>query len=70
MYVPLMYRRPAISMELVPQLTLIRFTDLWGKRMISLAGWYKTLGYDHDYQRLMDEVEQYIPDYKKLLMIL
>lgn len=67
MYVPLMYRRPAMSMELVPQLTLIRFTDLWGKRIISLADWYKALGYENDYQRLMDEVERYIPDYKEYL---
>jgi O-antigen ligase/tetratricopeptide (TPR) repeat protein len=43
-YSQLMFRRPQIRMELVPQFTLIKLNDPWGERMAELCEWYQKLG--------------------------
>lgn len=63
-YALFMFRRPALNIDLVPQMTTIPVTDLWGERMLMLSEWY---GKERETKRA-DEVKEilnmYIPDFK------
>ena len=62
-YGPLMFRRPSIAMELVPQLQTITTPDLWGGRMAQLIGWYQALGDTDHANQLKSELAVQIPDF-------
>jgi tetratricopeptide (TPR) repeat protein len=44
LYAQLMFRRPAMSMEMVPQLQAAPLTDRWGQRVLSLLDWLLKAG--------------------------
>ncbi|HMD89429.1 MAG TPA: O-antigen ligase family protein [Anaerolineaceae bacterium] len=64
-YGPYMFRRPAMAMELVPQLQTITTPDLWGQRMAQLMSWYQILGDTDHTNQLKNELIAQIPDFKE-----
>jgi len=44
LYAQLMFRRPAMSMEMVPQMATIPLPDRWGQRVLSLLDWFLQTG--------------------------
>jgi tetratricopeptide (TPR) repeat protein len=64
-YGPLMFRRPSMAMELVPQLQTITTPDLWGTRMAQLLSWYQKLGDIAQADQLKSELAVQIPDFKE-----
>ena len=67
MYVPLMFRRQAIGREIVPQLTVIPMTDLWGIRMNKLVEWLHKAGRDDLADQYHSELVHIIPDIEQVL---
>jgi tetratricopeptide (TPR) repeat protein/O-antigen ligase len=63
-YAPLMFRRPAMAVELVPQLVTIPLPDRWGQRMLQLGRWYETLGEKAKADATYQELQQAIPDFE------
>lgn len=63
MYDQLVFRRPAIVMEVVPQMTMIMLPDVWGDRMHQTAEWYRQLGSTERAEDLMQELRGHLPDY-------
>ena len=64
-YGPLMFRRPSMAMELVPQLQTITIPDLWGDRMAQLIRWYEGLDDTSHISQLKSELAVQIPDFKE-----
>ncbi len=64
-YGPLMFRRPSMAMELVPQLQTITTPDLWGRRMVQLIGWYHKIGDTAHANQLQNDLAVQIPDFKQ-----
>ena len=62
-YGPFMFRRPAMAMELVPQLQTITTPDLWGQRIAQLMSWYEKLGDTDHTNQLKSELIAQIPDF-------
>ena len=62
-YGPLMFRRPSMAMELVPQLLTITIPDLWGQRIAQLMGWYQGLNDTSHVNQLKNELAIQIPDF-------
>jgi hypothetical protein len=62
-YGPLMFRRPSMAMELVPQLLTITVPDLWGQRIAQLMGWYQGLNDTSHVNQLKNELAIQIPDF-------
>jgi O-antigen ligase/tetratricopeptide (TPR) repeat protein len=62
LYVQLMFRRPAMAMELVPQLEVIPLPDVWGNRMAQLSVWYREIGKKNQSDTLDNELKKLIPD--------
>ncbi len=63
MYAPLMFRRPEMALELVPQMTVITLPDRWGEHMHQLSVWYTALGEADKAQALEKELRIVIPDF-------
>lgn len=63
-YAPLMFRRPAMAVELVPQLVTISLPDRWGKRMQQLAKWYEESSQKVQAEQVLDQLKQNIPDFR------
>ena len=63
MYDQLVFRRPAMVMEVVPQMTMITLPDEWGERLQQTAEWYREAGEDVRAEELMEALGEYIPDY-------
>jgi len=61
-YAPLMFRRPAMAVELVPQLATISLPDRWGQRMLQLGRWYEALGDIDKADSTYQELKKDIPD--------
>jgi tetratricopeptide (TPR) repeat protein len=61
-YAPLMFRRPAMAVELVPQLATISLPDRWGQRMLQLGRWYEALGDTTKADATYQELKHEIPD--------
>lgn len=62
-YAPLMFRRSAMALEIVPQLVRIPMTDAWGQRAERLAGWYEQNGNLAQAEQVRAELRRDIPDY-------
>ncbi len=61
-YSQLMFRRPQMKMELVPQFTLVLLNDLWGTRLAELCGWYLDQGLSEQYVKCRKILRSNIPD--------
>ena len=61
-YAPLMFRRPAMAVELVPQLATIALPDRWGQRMLQLGRWYEARGDTGKAASIYQELQKEIPD--------
>lgn len=61
-YNQLMFRRPAMRDDIVPQMEFIHLTDDWGKRMNRLSGWYAELGDFEQAAAIQRELLVFIPD--------
>lgn len=61
-YAPLMFRRPAMALELAPQLTTISLSDEWGRRAMMLANWLERTGEAQSAGQIRQQVRQAIPD--------
>lgn len=62
-YGPLMFRRPAMALELVPQLTTISLSDEWGRRAMMLANWLQRSGEEQAAGQIRQQVREAIPDH-------
>jgi tetratricopeptide (TPR) repeat protein len=62
-YAPLMFRRPAMALELMPQLARIELPDAWGQRVDLLADWTEQNGDMTRAEQLRDELNRAIPDF-------
>ncbi|MDX9864966.1 MAG: O-antigen ligase family protein [Anaerolineaceae bacterium] len=67
MYDQLVFRRPAMVMEVVPQMTMITLPDEWGERLQQVALWYREAGENNRADELMETLGVYIPDYRDQL---
>jgi O-antigen ligase/tetratricopeptide (TPR) repeat protein len=63
MYDQLVFRRPAMVMEVVPQMVMIPLPDDWGIRMEQTAEWYRKAGDSVRADELIRELGEYIPDH-------
>jgi hypothetical protein len=66
-YAELMYRRPEMKLELVPQMHTIQLPDQWGNRMALLSDWYMRTGEDELAKGTYASLLEMIPDYESLL---
>ena len=62
-YAIYMFRRPAIPVDVVPQLEVITMTDQWGKRALQMASWFELSGKKDKAQFWRDKVKKEIPDF-------
>jgi len=62
LYAPLMFRRPEMAMEVVPQFNWIPLPDVWAMRAQQLAGWLSIVGEDDLASALMLEINRKVPD--------
>lgn len=62
-YAPLMFRRPAMALELVPQLTRITLPDAWGQRAALAAEWSDVVGDRTLAEQLRAGLRRSIPDF-------
>ncbi len=53
---------PAVSPDLVPQLTIISLPDAWGRRMAQLIAWNRKLGNIEQAQELEAQLQRLNPD--------
>jgi len=60
-YGPIMFRRPAMAMELVPQMPLLPVTDTWALRIQRLADWYTESGDLTAAQALLTQLSRQVP---------
>lgn len=67
MYDQLVFRRPAMVMEVVPQMTMITLPDEWGMHLQQTAEWYGEAGDLVRKNVLLKELEEYIPDHSSVL---
>ena len=63
MYDQLVFRRPAMVMEVVPQMSMIILPDEWGERMWQTAEWYRQSGDSSRADELIGQLQEYIPDF-------
>jgi tetratricopeptide (TPR) repeat protein len=61
-YGPFYQRREAMALDMVPQLTVIRVTDPWAARLVTLGDWYAALGDAARAAAIYREVLTYVPD--------
>ena len=64
MYDQLVFRRPAMVMEVVPQMTMIKLPDEWGERLQQTAEWYDESGNPTRADELREELKRLIPDFE------
>ncbi|MHC1784032.1 MAG: O-antigen ligase family protein [Anaerolineaceae bacterium] len=57
-----MFRRPAVEIDLVPQMEVIRWPDKWGHRALKLADWVELTGDKVEADRWREVVLNNIPD--------
>lgn len=62
-YAPLMFRRPAMALEVVPQLITIALPDEWGQHVAQLASWHEQVGNVERASHLRRDLQEAIPDY-------
>lgn len=62
-YAPLMFRRPAMALEVVPQLITISLPDEWGQHVAQLASWHEQNGNVERASQLRRDLQEAIPDY-------
>ena len=62
-YAPLLFRRPAMALELAPQVFLIALPNSWGARISSLADWYDQEGKPQQAADLRKQLQALIPDW-------
>lgn len=67
MYDQLVFRRPVIMMEVVPQIEMIVLPDEWGVRLQQTAVWYEKSGNSDRAQALKKILHEQIPDYAEIL---
>jgi len=65
-YAQLIFRRPAMQMDFVPQMTLL-IPDVWGSRMLQLVEWYQMAGDNGKAEELMVDIKRNIPDFEYML---
>jgi len=65
-YAELMYRRPEMKLELVPQMHSIQLPDQWGSRMALLCDWYMRTGDDELAKGTYTTLLEMIPDYESI----
>ncbi len=65
-YAELMYRRPEMKLELVPQMHTILLPDQWGRRMALLAEWYAQTCENEMARETYANLLQMIPDYESM----
>jgi len=61
-YGPFLFRRETMALDMVPQLTVIRLTDPWAARMVTLGDWHAALGDAARAAAIYREVLSYVPD--------
>ena len=61
-----MFRRPAMSIDFVPQLAVIALPDYWGKKSLELVDWLEKAGKDTEAQIWSQKIFSLIPDIDKL----
>jgi len=67
-YGPIMFRRPAMALELVPQLTLLPVSDTWALRQVRLAQWYTAAQDPARAAEILAALQQQVPaDYLESL---
>jgi O-antigen ligase len=57
-----MFRRPAVEIDLVPQMEVIAWPDKWGQRALKLADWMELNGDQAEADRWRELVSTNIPD--------
>jgi tetratricopeptide (TPR) repeat protein/O-antigen ligase len=57
------FKSPAISQDLVKEMTIIKYNALWGDRLWKLMGWYQKLGDLQNASRIQQELMREIPDF-------
>jgi hypothetical protein len=62
-YAPLMFRRPAMALELAPQLVRIEMPDAWGQRVALLADWAEQSGDARTRPEAAGELKALVPDF-------
>ena len=62
-YAPLMFRRPAMALELTPQLARIELPDAWGQRLAMLIDWAERGGNKALAEQMRAELNLLIPDF-------
>jgi tetratricopeptide (TPR) repeat protein len=62
-YAPLMFRRPAMALELAPQLVRIEMPDAWGQRVELLAEWAEQSGDAGQAWKLRHDLKALVPDF-------
>lgn len=62
-YAPLMFRRPAIALELTPQLARIELPDAWGQCLAMLIDWAERGGNKALAKQMRAELNLLIPDF-------
>ena len=65
-YAELMYRRPEMKLELVPQMHSIPLPDQWGRRMALLSDWYRRTGENETARVTYANLLEMISDYESL----
>lgn len=65
-YSALMFRRPALAIDLTPQMTIIKITDEWGRRMMKLVSWYEQMGDEEKARARYEELLREIPDFSMI----
>jgi tetratricopeptide (TPR) repeat protein len=63
MYNQLVFRRPAMVMETVPQMAMILLPDEWGARLYQVAEWHRQAGDEERAEGLLQELRRHIPDF-------
>ena len=61
-YAPLLFRRPAMAVELVPQVKMILLPDAWASRAARVARWQEELGQTEQAAQLRADVLRLAPD--------
>jgi tetratricopeptide (TPR) repeat protein/O-antigen ligase len=57
------FKMPAVSQDLVKELTVIKYNALWGTCLWKLSGWYQKLGDLQNASRIQQELKREIPDF-------
>lgn len=65
-YAVYMYRRPAVNMDIIPQMDYISLPDQWGFRVAEIAQWYQESGNTVQSRILLGKLHKLIPDFEEI----